>query len=157
MKLNDDIINFLHSQGFVIVSTIDKAGMIHTSAKGIVGIEPEGKIFIVDLYKAKTYGNLKRDPRVSITAVDEHKFMGFNLQGKAKIVMKEDMGAHIVKAWEEKIVQRITKRMLRGVQSGSKSKTHFEAKLLPQPKYVIEVDVENIIDLAPPGMSRAED
>jgi len=150
MRLSKDIIQFLETQGCVIVSTLDGRGRIHCSAKGIVGLEEDGRVFVVDVYMNKTFQNLKNDSRVSITAVDELKFMGYTLQGRAKIVLREDMKDYVVVKWEERIIKRITERTLKGLQSGIKSKTHFEAKLPPHPKYLIEIDVENIIDLAPP-------
>ena len=41
-RISKEIIRFFVKQGFVIVSTIDKDGSIHTSAKGIVGVEKDG-------------------------------------------------------------------------------------------------------------------
>lgn len=150
MELSDKIICFLEKQGFVIVSTLDLKGRIHCSAKGIVGIEKEGKILVIDLYMQKTFDNLKRDSTVSITAVEEHGFLGYNLQGTAKIVSREDMHEHIVAEWEERVIKRISQRVAKSVKTGIKSKGHFEAGLPLHPKYLIEIDVDNIIDLSPP-------
>lgn len=150
MELPDHVLHFLRKQGVVIISTLDDKGHIHCSAKGIVGIEKEGKVFVIDLYLHKTFNNLKKNNTVSITAVDEDRFVGYSLQGKAKIVLREDMKEHIVSKWEERILKRITERITKSVQSGEKSKAHFEAKLPRHPKYLIEIDVENIIDLSPP-------
>lgn len=148
-KLSDDIVYFFKNQGFAIVSTLDPEGNIHCSAKGIVGIEKEGKVFVVDLYMQKTFNNLKKDPRISITAIDEREFIGFTLQGKAKIIPAEEMGGHLIDEWEKKIINRISKRVVKSVQKYHASLDHFEAKLPSQPQYLIEIDVESIIDLTP--------
>jgi uncharacterized pyridoxamine 5'-phosphate oxidase family protein len=150
MRIHDDIIHFLCTQGYVILSTIDEKGHIHCSAKGIVGIEQD-KVYIIDLFKNQTYRNLQKDDRISITAVNEHQFKGFTLQGHGKIIMHKDIEDHIVKKWEDKVIKRISARMIRGVQKGVKSVKHHEAHLPDLPKYLIEVDVDNIIDLAPPA------
>ncbi len=42
-----EIIDFLHRQSFVIVSTLDPKGSIHCSAKAIVGLEPCGKVLVL--------------------------------------------------------------------------------------------------------------
>jgi uncharacterized pyridoxamine 5'-phosphate oxidase family protein len=152
MELNKNIIHFMEKQGFVIVSTLDPNGQIHCAAKGIVGIEKSGKIYVIDLYQHRTYQNLQRNPIVSITAVDEHDFIGFTLQGMAKIVPREQIEEHIMTRWEEKIVNRISKRVVTGVQSKKKSKAHFEAHLPHHPLYLIEIEVQHIIDLSPPGI-----
>ena len=150
MQLPEKVMYFLEKQGFVVVSTIDGKGGIHCAAKGILSLEKEGKVFIVDVFQNRTSENLRKDPRVSITSIDEQNFIGYTLQGKAKIVPREEMHGHIIEKWENQILKRISKRVAGGVQSGAKSKGHFEVKLPPHPKYLIEIDVDNIIDLSPP-------
>lgn len=148
MNLSEQVYYFLRDQGFVIVSTIDPNGRIHCAAKGLVGLSREGQVFIIDLYSNRTYENLKKNTTISITAIDEHRFMGFTLQGKGKIVPRKEIKTHIYEEWENKIIKRISNRVIKGVQAGVKSKKHFEVDLPRHPKYLIEVDVEEIIDLA---------
>ena len=151
--LSNDIVNFLEKQSFSIVSTLDAEGNIHCAAKSIVGIEKTGKIFLVDLYKAGTFKNLKANPTISITSVDEHLFMGYTLQGRAKIVDRDKIKSHIIKAWEERVIQRISKRVIKSIKDYRKSGHHPEAKF-PYPEYLIEVDVENIVDLTPAHLKK---
>lgn len=42
--------------------------------KGIVDITSEGEVYILDLFHGKTYKNLKANPKISITAVDEQLY-----------------------------------------------------------------------------------
>ncbi len=150
MELPDKVVSFLKKQSFVIVSTIDPDGRIHCSAKGIVGVHKEGRVFVIDLYHNKTYNNLKNDPRVSITQVDEHSFTGYTLSGQAKIVLKDDIHDDHIKEWEKRVLKRISERLIKSVRSGKVSSAHYEAQLPEEPKYLIEINVENIIDLSPP-------
>jgi uncharacterized pyridoxamine 5'-phosphate oxidase family protein len=147
-KLSSDIIYFLEKQGFVIVSTFDARDRIHCAAKGIAGIEKQGKVYLIDLYKAQTFNNLLRNPNISITAVDEHLFVGYTLKGKAKIVERESIKNHIIDKWEERVIQRISKRLIRNLKNERKSFHHPETRF-PRPQYLIEVEVEEIIDLTP--------
>lgn len=151
--LSDDIVNFLERQGFTIVSTLDAEGKIHCAAKGIVGIEKKGKVFLIDLYKAKTFKNLKTNPTISITSVDEHLFVGYTLKGRAKIVDRDKIKSHIIKAWEERVIKRISKRVIKSIKDYRKSGHHPEAKF-PHPEYLIEVDVEDIVDLTPSHLKK---
>ena len=82
-KLPDDVVKFFHSQHFTIVSTVDPDGMPHISCKGIVQIDPDGTIYLLDLYTGKTRANLERNPAISLSAVDEHKFKGYSLDRKS--------------------------------------------------------------------------
>lgn len=151
--IEPDIVHFFHSQHFTIVSTIDRRGYPHNSCKGVVDIDKNGRIYLLDLYMGKTYENLKRNPYISITAVDEHKFEGYCFKGKAKIVPRNKVNKRILKLWEDKIISRISHRLLKNMQGEKGHKTHPEA-FLPGPAYLIEVDVNEIIDLIPGHIKR---
>ncbi|MBN1405586.1 MAG: pyridoxamine 5'-phosphate oxidase family protein [Candidatus Omnitrophica bacterium] len=145
--LTDDIIQFFARQGFVIVSTIDSGGMPHTSCKGIVKIEQD-KIYLLDLYKAATYDNLKKNPKISLTAVDEHKFRGYCIKGRASILKASQIKSHIIKTWEDKITTRVRNRILKNIR-GEKGHPKHPEILLPKPEYLIAVDVEKTVNLTP--------
>jgi len=148
-KLKPEIIQFFQNQGCVVVSTLDHKGFSHSSCKGIVKIGAGGKIYLLDLYHAETYRNLKRNPRISITAFDEHKFRGYCLKGKAKIIRKDKLKPEIIKAWEDRITSRITQGLLKNIREERGHPAHPEA-LLPKPKYLIVMNVETVVDLTPP-------
>jgi uncharacterized pyridoxamine 5'-phosphate oxidase family protein len=147
-ELDDNIIHFLEKQGFVIVSTLDKDGGIHCSAKGIVGVEKRGIVLLLDLYKAQTLKNLKNNPVITLTAVDEHFFIGYALKGKAVIVEKEAIESAIMRKWEERVIRRISKRSIKHIKDEIKSYAHPEANF-PLPQYLIKMEVKKIVNLAP--------
>ena len=143
-----DIVRFFHNQRFTIIATIDKNGYPHGSCKGIVEIDKRGRVYLLDLYMAKTYENLKKNPHISITGVDEHKFIGYCLKGRAKIVPGNRVSKRILKLWEDKITSRISHRLLKNIQGEKGHAAHPEA-LLPGPAYLIEADIDEVIDLIP--------
>lgn len=147
-KLSAEVINFLEKQEFVIVSSFDIDGGIHCSAKGIAGVDGGGKVFLIDIYKGKTSENLRKNQAVSITAIDAHLFMGFTLQGVARILERDQIEGRFIKRWEEKVVKRISQRVIKHIKDERKMLHHPEAKF-PQPQHLIEIDVENIVDLTP--------
>jgi len=147
-KLNDELINFFQGQGCVIVSTIDKNGFVHSACKGIIKINHNGKIYLLDLYKGRTFENLKQNPRISITAIDEHKFIGYCLKGRAQMVTEAKLHSDIIKAWEDRITNRLTRRLLKNIREEKGHPRHPEI-LLPQPEYLIAMEVEGVVDLTP--------
>jgi uncharacterized pyridoxamine 5'-phosphate oxidase family protein len=149
----DEIVHFFRKQHFVIVSTIDKFNKPHSSCKGIVKIDEKGKIYILDLYKWRTYGNLKRNPHMSITAVDEHKFKGWCLKGRAKIILGKRLSRDVIKAWETRIAGRITHRLLKNIREEKGHRRHPEVQL-PKPEYMIVMEIEDIVDLIPKNLGR---
>lgn len=148
IKLNEETIKFLHEQSFVIVSTICPDGSIHNACKGIINIEDSGKVYLFDLYRGKTFNNLAKNYSISLTAVDEHKFKGYCVKGKAKTADPDEITPDLIRAWEDRIASRITKRLLKNIQETKGHPKHPEASL-PKPEYVIIVSVESIEDLTP--------
>jgi general stress protein 26 len=147
-RLANEIINFFQNQGCVVVSTIDRQGFAHSACKGIVKINHNGRLYLLDLYRAKTHENLKRNPHISITAFDEHKFLGYCLKGKAEMLPPGKLQSQIIKAWEARITSRITQRLLKNIREEKGHPRHPEA-LLPKPEYLIVMDVEEVVDLTP--------
>ena len=148
MNLTDDIVQFFERQNFVIVSTVERDGSLNNSCKGIVEISKGGRVYLLDLYKKRTFKNLRQNPNISITAVDEHKFKGYCLKGKARITRPDELKPHVLKAWEEKITSRITQRVLKNIRGEKGHPRHPEANL-PKPEYVIVMEVKDVIDLTP--------
>lgn len=153
-QLSKLIIDFLLAQGFVIVASIDKNGFPHSSCKAIVKIEPSGKIFLIDVYRGVTSENIERNQQISISAVDEHKFAGYCLKGKAAKMPDDHISQEIIKTWEDNITSRLAKRLLKNLVQGHGQGHHPEASL-PQPKHLIVLEVEEIVDLAPHGVGEA--
>jgi len=155
VRLSDEIIQFLHNQGCVIVSTIDRFGSPHNACKGVVEIKRDGEVYLLDLYRGQTYANLKNNPKISITAIDEHRFIGYCLKGRASLIAKERLPAQIIKAWEDKLTSRITRRVLKNIREEKGHPRHPEI-LLPKPEYLIRMQVERIIDLTPHHLRERE-
>ncbi|HNW39178.1 MAG TPA: pyridoxamine 5'-phosphate oxidase family protein [Candidatus Omnitrophota bacterium] len=142
------VVDFLRTQGFVMVSSIDKNGFPHNSCKAVVKIDPAGEIYLVDVYHGVTSGNIDHNRRISISFVDEHKFSGYCLKGLARKVQDEAISQEMIKVWEDNITSRLTKRLLKNLVQGQGQQHHPEASL-PHPKHLIVLEVEEIVDLAP--------
>ncbi len=152
-RLNDGILQFFRNQGCVIVSTVDKNGLPHCACKGIVKINKNGRVYLLDLYHAQTRDNLKHNARISITAVDEHKFIGYCLKGKAEITPSESIAPAVIRTWEARIAGRLTQRLLKNIHEEKGHPRHPEI-LLPEPKYMIVMEVKKIVDLTPQHLKK---
>lgn len=147
-RLSEAIIHFFHNEGCVVVTTIDKNGFPHSACKGIVKIDRGGRIYLLDVYRARTHENLKHNSCMSITAFDEHKFIGYCLKGKAEMFLEDKIEPDSIKAWEDRITSRLTQRLLRNIREEKGHPKHPEV-LLPKPEYLIVMEVEEIVNLTP--------
>ncbi len=154
-RLTPEIIDFFNAQGFVVVSSIDEKGFPHTACKGIVKID-EGTLHLMDLYKSVTYNNIKHNTNVSLTAVDEHEFKGYCVKGVASLVESEKIHDEVLEFWHKKLTSRITNRLLRNIL-GEERVSHYAESMLPDPKYLIEVKIEEVVSLAPAALFTTEE
>jgi hypothetical protein len=83
-----------------------------------------------------------------VTAIDEHKFKGYCLQGTAQLIRESEFSPEIHKKWEARITSRITERLLKNI-GGSKGHPRHPEALLPSPKYIIAVQIDKVVDLTP--------
>ena len=149
--ISDDIKRFILAQHFIIVSTVGSDGIPHSSCKGIVKINTDGTIYLLDLYMGQTYENLTINSSINLTAVDEHKFKGYCLKGTAEVVSSDKWKPDVLKAWEQRMTSRITHRILKNLRGEKGHPKHPEAQL-PRPKYLIAITVKEVIDLTPPQL-----
>jgi len=151
VEFDKDLIYFLRNQEFLIVSTFDSKKRIHCSAKDIVDIDPCGKIYVVDLFCRNTLANLRRDSNITVTAVNNKSFSGYTIKGKASLIDKPDISKDMRGKWEERILKRISKRVISDVQK-EKSTPYNPESLLPKLCSLIEIIAEEIIDLTPKNL-----
>jgi len=149
MKIPDQVKSFLEKQHFAIISSIEANNRLHTSAKGIIDINPKGKIFVLDLYKGQTYKNIKKNPNVALTVIDDHNYTGYSIQGKAKITKENTISDKKMKVWHDNLAKRIARRVIRHVKNEVSGHEGIPEARFPIPKHLIEIDVEKIVDLAP--------
>jgi uncharacterized pyridoxamine 5'-phosphate oxidase family protein len=147
-RLSDEVIRFFDRQHYTVVTTVGSDGIPHSSCKGLVKISRNGEVYLLDLYRGGTFRNLQKNPRLSVTAVDEHRFKGYCLKGTGRIVALDAVKPHVLRAWERRISSRITHRIIKSVQ-GQKGHPRQPEANLPEPQYLIAIKVWEIVDLTP--------
>ncbi len=147
-RIPREVVAFFQSQGIVVVSTVDEHGFPHSSCKGIVEIKDDGFVYLLDLYHGLSSRHLKTNTHIALTAIDEHKFRGYCLKGIARVMTDGVLADELLRAWDARITSRLTQRLLRNISGEKGHKGHPEV-LLPNPKYLIEIEVQEIVDLTP--------
>lgn len=107
------------------VATASPEGMPNVTPKGTIQVLDDSTIIFADLFSMKTRDNLRRNPNVAVTVVDQEKFKGYQFKGKAELV---DTGPLFEKVREEL------------------KKAPME---LPEPTYVAKITVQEIYDQSP--------
>ena len=149
MRIPENAARMLDKQHFVIVSSVDQKGSVDSAAKGIIEVDPKGRICVLDLYRGRTYRNIKKNPRVTLTAIDERRFRGYSIKGKARIMSDGALPKRKLSVWQDKIAKRIARRLIKHVKEETPDHEDIPEARFPLPKHIIEIDVLDIIDIAP--------
>ncbi|MFC1808752.1 pyridoxamine 5'-phosphate oxidase family protein [Candidatus Omnitrophota bacterium] len=144
-RIPHSLVTFLEKQHIVFVSTVNGRGEPNTVPKGICLVQPKGRIYVIDLYYGRTWRNLKRNNHITLCALDERHFRGYQFKGTGKVLKITPDHNHFVDVWHKKVSSRITHRLIENLREDKK--THHHEAHFPPPKAIIEVEVKEIISL----------
>lgn len=148
MDFPKEAVELLERESLAYVATSDENGQPNVSLKGIVKYSIEdGVICFLDLFNKHTKHNLKNNPKIALSVVDYKNFAGYQFKGSAELIEAGEefeqckMDWHLVKSnrYRQRVDHNISKIL------GEKASEYD----LPEPKYLIKVHVEEIIDLSP--------
>jgi len=147
MIFNQDIKEVLEQYTVSYVATAAKNGMPNVSLKGIIKFDAEeGIIYFLDLFCQNTEKNLKENRKIALAVVDHKNFKGFQFKGTAELI---DSGVEFEQCkneWHISKHNRFRERVNHNIRELFKD-TASELDL-PEPKYLVKIKVEEIIDLA---------
>ncbi len=90
-QIDDEIIRLIAKEGnVVVVATIDALGMPNISPRYVMAIHAD-KIVFADVYRNKTFTNIKRWPKVTAAIVDKVNRGGFQLKGDAEEITDPEL------------------------------------------------------------------
>lgn len=111
--------NFLdHQKDLKVISiaSCDSQGKPNSAAKMLVDVVPPNQVYFLDYRYTQTYSNVKNNPRLSISFMDDAAFTGFRLTGPAEILEEGEEFERIQKSWEKRLItyeaDRILKRLM---------------------------------------------
>lgn len=99
--ITDEIIHLIAKEGNVmVVATIDAFGIPNISPRYAMAILAD-KIIFADVYRNKTFANIKRWPKVTAAIVDKISRGGFQLKGDAEEITDPELIAECTKKLKE--------------------------------------------------------
>lgn len=144
---------FISPGKFVNVATCNQERMPNVAPKLVAKLD-KNVIYIVDYVMGATYANLKENPRVSLSFVDDRTLTGYQLNGSGKVV---DSGEEIEMFYEEfqQIKTNFTvERILYHVRRGEKSlDAHVE---MPEKFVILKVKVFEIVEITSTGILKSK-
>jgi len=147
------ITELLQKKEFISVATSDLSGRPNAAPKFLLKLE-NNFIFLIDYTQGKTWENLKKNPRVSLSFMDTEDLTGYQINGAVKII---DKGPAFDKIFDELLQKEIDlscRRIIEGVvhEKGHKS---FEVAM-PDRVVIFKIEIENIAEIDHRGEIRKE-
>jgi len=144
---------FLKTIEFVNVGTADVHGQPNVAPKFILKVEPHA-IYLVDHIFGRSWENLKKNPRVSLSAIDMETLVGYRIDGNVQIVHKGAEYKALVKELRDKEVKLSAQRIIEGV---SRERHHQGVGVVfPDRLVIYKVKIHSIIKICPSGKLKKE-
>ncbi|MCX5695747.1 MAG: pyridoxamine 5'-phosphate oxidase family protein [Candidatus Omnitrophica bacterium] len=151
--MNKRIAELLKFREFVSVATCDFNGRPNAAPKFLLKIE-DNVVYLVDYIIGTTFHNLSLNPKISISFMDTHSLVGYQLNGLVKIIESGPEYDLLVKDLLQREVDLSARRIVEGVTRG---KAHEDFELNMSENFVIfKVKIEEIVEMVSSGILKRE-
>ncbi len=152
-KLLHELAPYLSSGRFVNVATCSFERMPNVSPKLVVKAH-KNILFLVDHVIGRTYINLKNNPRVSVSFVDDKTLTGYQLNGTVDILESGEEFDKLAYEFQEIKTKFTVERILLNLRTGEKaSPLEFS---LPEKFVVLKIKVIEIVEISSSGGKKSK-
>lgn len=145
-----EALNFLKGKTFINVATCGQNLRPNVAPKFLLKIEKK-YIYLIDYVRNTTLRNIKSNPKVSISSINLDTLKGYQINGKAEIVEKDQGSIYkkLFKEYEKKQIDLSTKRLI-GALHHQKKSSNYEAEF-PKKVAIIKVKVNETVSIGLQG------
>jgi predicted pyridoxine 5'-phosphate oxidase superfamily flavin-nucleotide-binding protein len=143
------LLHFLTGGKFINVGTCNLERMPNVAPKLVAKVHGD-TIFIVDHVMGTTCANLKENPRVSVSFVNEKAFTGYQLNGTATVMEKGEEFDKLAEEFQKIKTDFIVERIMFNVRTGEKASGSPELSL-PEKFVVLRIKVIEIVEISSTG------
>ena len=138
--------DILNSMDFISIATAGRKVAPCAAYKFILKVE-ENSIYLIDYAKARTWNNIKANPRASLAVIDTEMLIDYQLNGRIEIVREGDEYEKLKKELIKKQVGFSTRRVIAGVRRGR----GYKKTEIPMARHVfiLKMNVEEVVELGP--------
>ncbi|MDC0977747.1 pyridoxamine 5'-phosphate oxidase family protein [bacterium] len=147
MNFNNEVQEVLNQYSLAYIATATSDGTPNVSPKGIVKYDADqGTICFLDLFCKNTRKNLETNPKLALAIIDYKNFRGFQFKGSTEMISsgpefeQAKLDWHLIK--HNRFQDRVRKNISRLVKDPTSEYN------MPEPKYLVKLHVEKIINLA---------
>jgi predicted pyridoxine 5'-phosphate oxidase superfamily flavin-nucleotide-binding protein len=144
---------FLSKGKFVNVATCNRERMPNVAPKLIAKVE-KNSIYVIDYVIGTTFMNLKENPRISLSFVDDRTLTGYQLNGTATALEKGAQFDELAEEFQQIKTNFTVERILYNVRTGEKA-SPIELNL-PERFVIIKIRVIEIVEISSSGSLKSK-
>jgi predicted pyridoxine 5'-phosphate oxidase superfamily flavin-nucleotide-binding protein len=144
---------FLSRGKFVNVATCNLERMPNVAPKLIAKVE-KNFIFVIDYVIGTTFTNLKENPRISLSFIDDRTLTGYQLNGTATVFEKGQEFEELAEEFQQIKTNFTVERILYNVRTGEKA-SPIELSL-PEKFAIIKIRVIEIVEISSSGSLKSK-
>ncbi len=144
---------FLSKGKFVNVATCSNERMPNVAPKLIAKTE-KNIIYIIDYVIGKTYSNLKENPRVSLSFINERTLTGYQMNGSVDVIESGEEFNVFIEEFQKIKTDFTVERILLNVRTGEKA-TPLDLSM-PDKFAILKVKVIEIVEIGSSGNLRSK-
>ncbi len=142
--LTKTISDFLKNREFVSVATCDLDGQPSAAPKLILKVE-DNFIYLVDYTLTKSYENIKINPRISLSFVNNENLKGYQVNGSVELIDKGPVYEKTALEFSQKENNLLTDRVIKGVSTG-KHHDNFEVAI-PGKFVIFKIKIKEVVEI----------
>ncbi len=146
VKIPEGLAVLLQKADFISVGTSDENGQPSVASKFLLKVEGNN-IYLVDLIKGKTWRNLRYNPLISLSVMDEDNLRGYQINGTVLALDSGNDFDTLMLEFADKQVSFATNKIISGVQQ---AKPHADSVFASnKAKVFYKVSVSETLEIGP--------
>ena len=147
-EITEAMLELLKKREFVSLATADRNGQPNSVPRFF--LRAEGKfLYLIDHVMGQTLLNIKENPLVSVSFMDQDSLEGYRLNGTARVIERGKRYDSLMKEWGERVVKLSADRVIEAVRTGKK-RGHYEVEI-SEALTVLKIKVKSVIKIGRRG------
>lgn len=135
------------------VASCDKEGKPNSAAKMLMDVVEPNEIYFLDYRYTQTYSNVKENPQLSVSFMNDASFTGFRLTGPAEALDSGPQFEKVKKNWDRLLISYEADRILQRVMG--RYSTKESESMLPRDFIIVKVVAKEAAVIKPDRVFRA--
>lgn len=142
------VLEIMEKREFVTIATASSEGQPNSVPRFF--LRAKGNfIYLVDHVMGQTVLNIRENPRVSVSFMDQDSLEGYRLNGTAKVISKGKIYDAMMRRWNDRVIELSADRVIEAVRTG-KRRGHYEVEI-SEKFAILKIRVESVIKIGRSG------